>query len=96
MNKKWNKKKEFELKYDTVYDDYYVGIEDIRLFMYNDIVYFNGNRSVKPEVMCIEFGKINLLTQQTVSTIVKCENQTQIEKNWVLFQDSSKKMKIHI
>ena len=91
---KWNKKKEFELKYDTVYDDYYVGIEDIRLFSHKDILYFNGNRSVKPQTMCIEFGKINLLSQQTVSTIVKCENQTQIEKNWVLFKDSSKELKM--
>jgi tetratricopeptide (TPR) repeat protein len=91
---KWNKKKEFELKYDTIYDDYYVGIEDIRLFMYNDILYFDGNRSVKPQTMCIEFGKINLLSQHTVSSIVKCENQTQIEKNWVLFKDSSKELKM--
>ena len=91
---KWNKKKEFELKYDTIYDDYYVGIEDIRLFIHNDILYFNGNRSVKPQNMCIEFGKINLLSQQTVSTIVKCENQTQIEKNWVLFKDSTNQLKM--
>jgi len=93
-NDKWNKKKEFELKYDTIYDDYYVGIEDIRLFVYDDILYFSGNRSVKPQNMCIEFGKINLLSQQTVSTIVRCENQTQIEKNWVLFKGSSKELKM--
>ena len=91
---KWNKKKEFELKYDTIYDDYYVGIEDIRLFIHNDVLYFAGNRSVKPQTMCIEFGKINLLSQQTVSMIVKCENQTQIEKNWVLFKDSTNQLKM--
>jgi glycosyltransferase involved in cell wall biosynthesis len=91
---KWYKKKEFELKYDTVYDDYYIGIEDIRLFMHKDSLYFNGNRSVKPQTMCIEFGKINLLSQQTVSTIVKCENQSQIEKNWVLFKNSENELKM--
>ena len=91
---KWNKKKEFELKYDTIYDHFYVGIEDIRLFICNDTLYFNGNRSVKTQNMCIEFGKINLLSQQTVSTIVRCENQTQIEKNWILFKDSTNQMKM--
>jgi tetratricopeptide (TPR) repeat protein len=93
-NDKWIKKKEFELKYDKAYDHHYIGIEDIRLFIHDDILYFNGNRSVKPGNMCIEFGKINLLTQQTVSTIVKCKNQTKIEKNWVLFKNSSNEIKM--
>jgi len=93
-SEKWSKKKEFELKYDTIYDDLYVGIEDIRLFMNNGTLYFNGNRSSNPGNMCIEHGKINLISQQTVSTIVKCANQHQIEKNWVLFKSSNSEMKM--
>jgi len=91
---KWSKKKEFELKYDNVYDDIYIGIEDIRMFFYDGVLYFNGNRATKPNTMCIEHGKINILSQQTSSNIIKCANQSKTEKNWVLFQDSSKKMKM--
>jgi len=93
-NDKWNKKNEFELKHDTAYDDYYIGIEDIRLFLYNNSLLFNGNRAIKTKNICIEHGKINLISQQTLSTIVKCENQNQIEKNWVLFKDSTNEMKM--
>jgi glycosyltransferase involved in cell wall biosynthesis len=93
-NAKWNKKYEFELKYDTIYDDQYIGIEDVRLFLFDGLLYFNGNRGIKRNNICIEHGKINLFLRQTNSTIVKCENQNNIEKNWVLFENSSKLMKM--
>jgi len=91
---KWNKKDEFELKYDTTYDDLFIGIEDVRIFLYDGLLFFNGNRATKPKTICVEHGKINLFSKQTSSNIIKCANQCQIEKNWVLFQDSSKKMKM--
>jgi tetratricopeptide (TPR) repeat protein len=93
-NKKWVKTKEFELKYDTIYDDVYIGIEDVRLFSFNNKLYFNGNRAVKTDSIYIEYGTINLVSQHTLSTIVTCEKQQQIEKNWVIFKDGNKNMKM--
>lgn len=93
-NKKWNKTKEFELSYDTIYDDVYVGIEDIRILWNDNKLYFNGNRAVKTDNIYIEHGTINLIAQSTLSTIVTCEKQQQIEKNWVIFKDGKQQMKM--
>ena len=93
-NKKWSKVKEFELGYDTIYDDVYVGIEDVRILWANDKLYFNGNRAVKTDNIYIEHGTINLVAKSTLSTIVTCEKQQQIEKNWVMFQDGKKELKM--
>jgi len=93
-NKKWSKVKEFELGYDVIYDDVYVGIEDVRILWTNDKLYFNGNRAVTTDSIYIEHGTINLIAKSTTSTIVTCEKQQQIEKNWVMFQDGKKELKM--
>ena len=92
----WKLVKEFELKYDTIYDDVYVGIEDIRLFSNENKLFFNGNRAVKTDTIFIESGTINLKSEQTVSTIVSVssENQRQVEKNWVLFKNNDGETKM--
>jgi len=76
----WKVKKEFILNHDPIYDDVYVGIEDIRLFSHKENLYFNGNRAVKSDEIFIESGTINIKSENTLSTIVKSENQRKIEK----------------
>jgi tetratricopeptide (TPR) repeat protein len=93
-NKIWKKIKEFELEYDTIYDDVYIGIEDIRLFFHNNQLYFNGNRAIKTDNLFVEYGTIDLSSQYTDSKILICEKQAQIEKNWVLFKDGKNDMKM--
>jgi len=79
---------EFELKYEVIYDNLYVGLEDVRLFYSNNgEILFNANRGLSYECMVIEHGQINMKSHQTVSNLVKKEKQRQIEKNWTLFQD---------
>jgi len=79
---------EFELKYETKYDNLYVGLEDVRLFTSNSgQVLFNANRGLSYECMVIEHGQLNLKSHQTQSYLVKKENQRPIEKNWTIFQD---------
>jgi tetratricopeptide (TPR) repeat protein len=85
----WRKTSEFELKYDTIYDNLYVGLEDIRLFSRNGQLSYNANRGLSYECMVIENGTINLRSYQTVSTLVKKDKQRHIEKNWVLFVDGN-------
>ena len=83
----WKKTHEFELKYDSSYDNLYVGLEDVRLFSKNGQLQYNANRGLAYECMVIENGTINLRSHQTVSTLVKKDKQRGIEKNWVLFRD---------
>ena len=83
----WKKTNEFELKYDSSYDNLYVGLEDVRLFSKNGQLQYNANRGLSYECMVIENGTINLRSHQTLSTLVKKDKQRGIEKNWVLFRD---------
>jgi len=83
----WRKTSEFELKYDSVYDNLYVGLEDVRLFSRNGQLSYNANRGLSYQCMVIENGNINLKSYQTVSTLVKKDKQNPIEKNWVMFVD---------
>jgi len=57
-------------------------------------VYFNANRGLGYHNISIEHGKINTLTKKTESGFITMEGQREVEKNWVLFQDSNNKMKI--
>jgi tetratricopeptide (TPR) repeat protein len=79
-----NKKEEFILKYNTDLDNHYVGLEDIRLFSYNNIIYFNANRGIDNE-MKIEHGIIK--DKKTESVLINTTYQCKIEKNWVMFND---------
>jgi len=80
---------EFELFHNPIYDDIYVGIEDIRLFLRNNVLEYNGNRCTQNGNMRVEHGTIDLKTKFTKSEILTTENIAEIEKNWVIFSDSN-------
>jgi glycosyltransferase involved in cell wall biosynthesis len=87
--------KEFILKYDTTYDDYYIGLEDIRLFKYNDELWFNANRMVNGR-LCIEHGKIDLLKECVISSFLDYDGATtNTEKNWITFIKNNEKYQIY-
>jgi hypothetical protein len=86
---------EFELKYNPVYDDFYFGLEDVRLFLHNNILEYNTNRCLeKGNVIVIENGTISLVSKQTSSSLLDIENIYKIEKNWVIFKDSKNNKKM--
>lgn len=85
----WKKCDEFVLKYNEVYDSLYIGVEDIRLIMNEDTLYYNANRGLSYNHITIETGTIDLLNQTTNSQLVIKQNIKPIEKNWVLFKDKS-------
>ena len=93
---KWVLKKEFILKYNKELDNLYVGLEDIRLYSKKEDsnLYFNANRGLSYHNIKIEHGKIDLLTEKTISGLISMEGQREVEKNWVLFEDSNNKTKI--
>jgi len=86
---------EFIVKYDNKYDDYYIGLEDIRLFNYNNELWFNANRMVNGK-LCIEHGKIDLLNETVISTFLDYAGATgNTEKNWITFVKNNEKYQIY-
>jgi len=79
-NLQWILEREFELQYNTAIDNRYVGLEDVRLFSFNQL-YFNANRGLDSH-MVVEHGRI--INDATDSTLMYIANQRKTEKNWVL------------
>jgi glycosyltransferase involved in cell wall biosynthesis len=80
------------LDHDRTYDGYYVGVEDVRLWLSgSDLsssgLKYNGNRGVSGDRMVIETGSV-------VNTLLKKEyhlttsSNRQVEKNWVMVTDT--------
>ena len=99
----WNKvSPDITVLQDTSRDGHYKGIEDIRLFAYDSSLHgldldsplrglnklwYNGNRGIDGK-MYVEHGEIDMTSGETKSVILKMtDNQSPIEKNWVLFGD---------
>ena len=88
-------KKQFIMNYNEKYDNVYVGLEDVRLMNYNNKIHYTSNRGLKMGNMEVEYGIIDLENPNKVqSTLMKIKNQSQIEKNWVLFENSEKQLKM--
>ena len=80
------------VKYDTKLDNRYVGLEDIRLFSSGGKLLYNANRGLEVG-MSIENGTIDLKTGETESMLLDMANKREVEKNWVLFENSDNKVK---
>jgi tetratricopeptide (TPR) repeat protein len=92
----WVLKNEFIIKYNKELDNLYVGLEDVRLFTKkeDEQIYFNANRGLSYHNIKIEHGMIDMEKGDTLSGLISMENQREVEKNWVLFEDSDNKTKI--
>jgi len=91
---KWVKTREFEMDYNRSLDSLYVGLEDVRILSHDGRLVYNANRGINLHHLMVEHGAINLDTEKTRSGLVLIENQKQIEKNWVLFEDAAGVLKI--
>jgi hypothetical protein len=92
----WRIIQEFELKYDQSIDNRYVGLEDVRIFNDDYIIYYNSNRGLSYGNMEIEHGIIDFSKECTVEQrCLKKANQNSIEKNWVLIP-SNNVIKTHL
>jgi hypothetical protein len=90
----WTKGLEFELNYNKVYDDLYIGLEDVRIFSNNETIFFNANRGLGYNKMSIETGKIMLGSASASSHLIYTDDQKEIEKNWVLFKNGKRELKM--
>ena len=83
-----------ELKYNTDYDNLYVGLEDVRIMGHGGKLYFNANRGLDYGKMVIEHGTINIKSKSTMSNILEIDGQRTIEKNWVMFENAGRELKM--
>lgn len=87
------------LIYNKLLDNTYVGLEDVRLFSHQDKLLYNANRGLGYSTFVIEHGEIDINTGDVISSVLlHIENangktQQQIEKNWVLFEDTNSTLK---
>ena len=78
------------LDYDTKLDNYYVGIEDVRLFETNSgKLMYNGNRGLEQGIMAIELGEIHE-DKKIEYELLSIDDQRQMRKTF--FRISRKKM----
>jgi hypothetical protein len=87
----WDKESEMFLSYDLSHDNRYVGLEDVRLFLDGDKIYYSANRGLATHgidnKMVIEAGSIDIESGKTVHSVFLTMNgQRDIEKNWVYFK----------
>jgi hypothetical protein len=88
LDKNLNVKDNYILNYNTAYDDYYEGIEDMRLISYDNKLYFNGVRPIGKDSefkIVMEHGFVDFDTKSVNSKFLSFDKQNKIEKNWVLF-----------
>ena len=88
--------KEGFLDYDTSHDNLYVGLEDMRLFSLGDgKIYYTANRGLGYGKMVIEHGCINRTNYKTEDArFLKYDDQRNIEKNWVMFSNDQKTLRM--
>jgi glycosyltransferase involved in cell wall biosynthesis len=94
--KTWTLEKEGFLDYDSTHDNLYVGLEDMRLFCHGDgNIYYTANRGLGYGKMVIEHGWINRLSFKTEdSRFLKIDGQRDVEKNWVMFANDDKTLRM--
>lgn len=89
------KKQEFIMNYNKKYDSLYLGLEDVRIIQHDNKIHYSSNRGLKMGNMEVEYGVIDLENPEKIhSTLMKIKNQNQIEKNWVLFENNEKQLKM--
>jgi len=81
----WEKTSEVFLQHDRTLDGYYIGIEDVRLYLTssNNIGY-NGNRGLTDGTMNVETGFIVDGKTTVPPSFPKIPDQGSLEKNWVV------------
>jgi len=71
-------------------NDVYVGLEDVRLFSFNNRLLYTANRGLSHNNIVVEAGSIKD-SKVTHSNVLKYANKSKnIEKNWVLFGGENK------
>jgi len=101
----WEKKTEDFMWYNSEFDNLYIGLEDVRLFYSEtqNALLYNANRGLGPHNLKVEHGRVFMQNEMrslndgesaSSSGLVTMEGQKDVEKNWVLFEDTAGNLKI--
>jgi len=86
-NVAWSVENTREIQYNRELDNLYVGLEDVRIFEYENRLFYNANRGLSYNSIKVEHGEIDPNTGETTnSRILTKEGEQSVEKNWVLFE----------
>jgi hypothetical protein len=78
---------EFLLNYNTVLDNVYVGLEDVRLYENGGTIFYNCNRGINYNSIRVEHGQISKSAKSTKnSVLLQKSGSSDIEKNWVIIE----------
>ena len=78
---------EFLLNYNTVLDNIYVGLEDVRLYENDGTIFYNCNRGINYNSIRVEHGQISKSAKSTEnSVLLQKSGSSDIEKNWVIIE----------
>jgi tetratricopeptide (TPR) repeat protein len=91
-NETWEIKSRKELGYDTSHDDYYQGLEDVRLFSSSSSgILYTCNRGIAARKIQIETGSIDLISSEVQNSrlLHYSKSKSDIEKNWVFAPSSN-------
>jgi hypothetical protein len=84
---------EFLLNYNTVLDNIYVGLEDVRLYETGSTLFYNCNRGINYHNIQVEHGTISKSDKTTEnSVLLKKSGSSQVEKNWVIVEQKNEDM----
>lgn len=84
---------EFLLQYNTVLDNVYVGLEDVRLYEKNGTIFYNANRGINYHNIRIEHGQISKSAKSTEnSVLLQKPGSSEIEKNWVIVEQKNEEI----
>jgi hypothetical protein len=76
---------DFLLNYNTVLDNVYVGLEDVRLFETDSTIYYNCNRGIHYHNIKVEHGILDKYAKlASKSVLLQKRGSSDIEKNWVI------------
>ena len=84
---------EFVLGYNTVLDNVYVGLEDMRLYENNGNIFYSCNRGVHIHNIRIEHGIVSKDSRSVEnSVLLQKPGASEIEKNWVMIEQKEDEM----
>jgi tetratricopeptide (TPR) repeat protein len=82
----WSIIHECVMDYNKEHDDMYIGMEDVKLFVNNNIIEYSANRATIDTLKCVEHGIYDIDNNKIIeSNILKYSKRTTAEKNWVMF-----------
>ena len=86
----WYKATEYIMDYNKEHDNMYIGMEDVKIFVNNNIVEYTANRVTPDMIQSVEHGIYDSINNKAIeSKILRYSKRALTEKNWTMFDTSN-------